>query len=251
MTLKEFLNKVDFNDIRTDNQFYNSKPWFHMIRGSFLRFLRMWYARREILDDLETVQDVLEAIDLCFMSNTWKYDHLYSIYVAEYNPIWNYEGSETRTTDRDLSEQHTGEDVTATTGSDETARTGSDATTTTGGYKDQQAGKLQNDRTTFDSDVGYNTDGSTDTRSTERTYNQLKDTTNYNSGTETTYGKTDTTTYDSGRGVEEHVRETMTRGGNMGVTSTQTMMQQEIDIAGKLHLFEVIALDVINSICYS
>lgn len=251
MTLKEFLNRVDFNDIRTDNQFYNSKLWFQMIRGSFLRFLRMWHGKREVLDMLETVDDVKEAIDLCFMSNAWKYDHLYSIYIAEYNPIWNYEGEEVRTFHRDLGEDKIGEDSISTTGSDTVERSGDDSVTTTGSYKDQQGGKLQQDRTTFDSDTAYSTDGSTDTRNTQRTYTDLKDQTDYNSETETTYGKTETTSYDSGRNLTEDTEERMTRGGNMGVTSTQTMMEQEINIAGKLHLFEVIALDIVQAICYS
>ena len=250
MTLKEFMNKIDFNDIRKTNQFYNNKPWFHLIENNLLRFLRTWYGRREILDTLETTDDVLETIDLTFMANTWKYDHLYSIYAAEYNPIWNYEGSETRETTRNLAEAHGGEDTTTSTEQSATEEGGTDRLTTTGGYKDQNSGTIQSNRTTFDSNTGLNTDGVTDGSATERTYNSLQEATSHGRTTEGSTSNESTTEYGSNRDVEEHVKETMTRGGNMGTTSTQSMMLQEMEVAGKLKLIEAIALDIVQAICY-
>lgn len=61
-----------------------------------------------------------------------EWDRLYTSYKAEYNPIWNVDGTETTTETRDLKQTHTGTDTTAATGTDSTTHSGTDTTEATG-----------------------------------------------------------------------------------------------------------------------
>lgn len=243
MKLKTVLGDVNFK-IPTGNNFYNSSGWFLMTKEYLLKYMRLYYGNREVLEGFldhsgqitsQGITDMIDTLDLTFMANTWKYDHLYALYTAKYNPIWNYEGSEERKIVRNTTDTHTGQDSVASSGTDTTSYTGSE--------KDTNSGGVQNAKTTYDSDTDYDTEKSTDTRSTERTFTNRKD--------ELTHGKTDTTTFGNTHTVGEHITETMTRGGNMGTMSTQTMIEQELTIAGKLDLINRIVLDCVHAICYS
>ena len=108
--------------------------------------------------------------------------------------------------------------------------------------KDTAGGALTDSRTTFDSASFLDTDKSTDTRTNTKTFNQKKD--------ETTWGKKDTMEYDSTHTIAESETETLVRGGNQGTTTTQAMIQEQLALAGKLNLLQVIALDVVHGICY-
>lgn len=232
MLLKDKISAGEIH-IPTGNNFYNSRPWFLLIKNDLLRMLKYWHGNREMFDDM-TDSDITDLLDLSFMANCWKYDHLYELYIAEYNPIWNYEGSETRDRTLTSNDSHTGQDTSTLSGHDDTVQTGS--------IKDQNGGALTRSRTTYDSSTELETDKEADTRETTTTYNSKKD--------EVTYGKTDTMTYASGHSIGETEHEVMTRGGNMGTTSTQSMMLQEMDVAIKMRLLDTIALDCVQTICY-
>ena len=241
MILKELLTDPGFSF--PFNNFYNSRPWYLLIKTDLQRMLRTWFGRRELLDDLlaageltpEALDEIENTIDLAFMANTWKYDHLYGIYAAEYNPIWNYEGTERRDFQRDYTDAHTGKDTDTNSGTDTTSYKGT--------QKDTNSGDLQESRTTFDSDTDYDTNKTTDTRAVERTFTNRQD--------ELKHGKKVETDYNSTNTIGETIVETTTRGGNMGVVSTQTMAQQEIELSRKLDLLKEICLDIVNAICYS
>jgi len=238
------------------NNFYNSKPWFLFIKSQLIKLMKVNHGRREVflryLDKHgeitpEGINEMRELFDVTLMCNTWKYDRLWDIYTAEYNPIWNYEGSETRILSRH--EVGTLDQTDAKTGYDNTTHGGNDTTVQSGSVADVNSGSLQNSRTTYDDNTALDTDKTTDTRSTTTTYNNKTD--------KTTFGKTERVDYnttvdvdnDTTRQVDEE--ETTTRGGNMGTTSTQSMMAQQIDIAGRLTLLQTIALDLVESVSYS
>ena len=307
MRLKELLLNFSF----PFNNWYNSKEWYLLIRNDLPRVLRVWHGNREILDSYmdkkgeltpEGVFEIKETIDLMFMANSWKYDHLYGIYTAEYNPIWNYDGSETREYREDYSDSKTGYDESTNSGKDTNVKsgyqdnnktgysevtrsgseshgkTGTETNVQTGSIKDQNGGKLQNARTTFDSATGLNTDSTTDTTETTTTFNSKSDALTYNT-TETdsftnrkdktdyqnikdtltyhdvkdelTHGKKVKDEYHSGANGYKNSTETLTRGGNQGTTTTQAMANEELELAGKLKLLQTIALDLVNTICYS
>jgi len=241
MYLKDLVTNENFSLIF--NNAYNSKDWFILIKNDLPRMLRLWHGRREVYDYLldpkdgltpAALQDIRDLIDLAFDNNSWKYDHLYSIYKAEYNPIWNYEGSERRETVRELTDAHSGKDTDTNSGTDTTSYKGS--------QKDTNSGSLQESRTTFDSDTDYDTNKTEDTRATERTYTDRTD--------ELKHGKKTERDYNSSNTINESITETMERGGNMGIVSTQDMARQELELAGKLQLLTTICLDIVEAICY-
>lgn len=241
MLLKDLVTNDNFSLIF--NNAYNSKEWYLLIKNDLPRMLRLWHGRREVYDYLldpkdgltpAALQDIRDLIDLSFMNNEWKYDHLYSIYKAEYNPIWNYDGSEKRTFQRDMTDNKSGKDTVTNSGKDSTEYLGSE--------KDTNSGSLQEARTTFDSDTDYDTNKTTDTRAVTKTFTGRKD--------ELTHGKKAETDYNSGNTIHEETTEEMVRGGNQGTTTTQDMAEQELILAHKLQLLSTICLDIVEAICY-
>lgn len=238
------------------NNFYNSKPWFLFVKSQLLKLMKVNHGRREIflhfLDKHgeltpEGITEMRELFDVTLMCNAWKYDRLWDIYTAEYNPIWNYEGTETRTLSRH--EVGTMDQTDTKSGNDSTTFDGDDTTVQSGSVTDTNSGSLQNSRTTYDDNTALDTDKTTDTRSTTTTYNNKTDKTEYGKTERIDYDTTVEVDNDTTRQVEE--QETTTRGGNMGTTSTQSMMEQQIDIAGRLTLLQTIALDLAESVSYS
>ena len=266
MKLKEVLNNANFDF--PFNNFYNSRPWYLFIQQDMKRYMQCWFGNREVFDDLLTNYRTLDAdaitrikdcIDLAFMSNTYKYDHLWKLYTADYNPIWNVDGTETTVREKvntgTQEDKLSGKDTLAKLGSEQNSKSGYDDVTQSGNIKAENSGGVQEARTTFDSDTDYDTNKTTDTTATTTTYNSKKDQTNYNSSAtlsftnrndETTYGKTNTRTDN----LNEQETVTHTRGGNIGLSMTQDMEQKELDWSLKFKLLEMIVRDIVYSVCY-
>lgn len=73
---------------------------------------------------LET--SVNQVADMEFLLHGVEWDRLWASYVAEYNPIWNVDGTISETETRDLEANHTGTDTIAKSGTDALAKTGTD-----------------------------------------------------------------------------------------------------------------------------
>ena len=161
---------------------------------------------------------------------TWS--RIYRASLLEYNPIENYNRTEKTTISDDGSDTHSGNDVSANTGSD--SYTGTD--TVTGSDGNTHVEKV----TGYDSGTlatrGENTDSGTINRSNT-------------SGGSTTYGGRNTFTH--GEKIDrENEREIDSNiSGNIGVTTSQQMLEQEIDIAEKLNLITIISLSFRNRFC--
>jgi hypothetical protein len=279
------------------NSLYNSEKWFISSKNWILPILQRYYGRREVLDsiadDSESVQDIVADVEstivVLFALNTWKYKHLYNLYSAEYNPIWNVDGTEVTTTKRetigtkDSTDSKSGTDTLSYSGSESLGKTGDDtleylgssskgiAGTVTG----INSGDVQQARTTFDSDTDYDTDKTTDSTKHETVYGKTalgtsdpyaemesftgrKDKTTYNSSdTRSFTDREDATTYNSSNTLDEDTTEkvveeiTHTRGGNIGVTMTQEMFKREMDLVGQFKFFDQIAHDIANTISYN
>lgn len=78
-----------------------------------------------------------------------EWDKLWNSYIAEYNPIWNVDGTESVTETRDLEDNHTGTDTFTQDGTVELARDGFNSDVTTGSYDDAKSGydKTEHDGT--------------------------------------------------------------------------------------------------------
>jgi hypothetical protein len=260
------------------------------------------------------------ALDIISMinNNREKYKRLYNLFDMEYNPLWNVDGTESRTivhsgnnsstssnttsgnntlvtsfsdflktnekTLNDIFEKsgietdtRTLDTIVAYLGSEDLTKTGSEDLTKTGTETNTKSS------TTFNSDTEYETgkDVTTYTNRKDTTgFNNRKDTKSYtnrqdkNTGTDTldktftdrqdtrnvtetdtegyTGTKTDTTTTSntsnaSNSGTDSYNNtDNLIRQGNIGITSSQNLFNQELDLLGKIVLYDTIATDIAN-----
>lgn len=216
--------------IPRNNNAYNSDLWFLNTAASLDSFLRRLHGNRDIYDDLldynsahqedpnGTRQNVLDMVDAHLALNAYKYRHLWDLYVAEYNPIWNVDGSEKIIRDRsntgtqdmqasghdDFTKSGTeqnaksGYDSVTKSGSESESKTGTDTTTRNGSVDEQNGGDITTSRTTFDSATFLGTEKKADTIDKETTYTDLEDETEYNSDVTTSFtNRKDQTDYNS------------------------------------------------------
>ena len=297
----------------------------------YQRYIKTNNSKREIYSDTEDMEDITEEVqertELLFISNYLKYQHLHDLFIAEYNPIWNVDGTETTT--RNLTDNKTtsagGTDTTThnttdarttsntetlntsdarTTSNTETLNTSdarttsntetlntSDARTTsntetlnntdTTTYNTTDSKTSTTAKTTFDSSAFLDTERVTESASktgTEATAHAgtvgnagsdtllktgtvgnagsdtlLKTGTVGNAGTDTLLRTgTDTTQHTSNGTDATAVHETIsfTRGGNIGVTSTQDLATQEMNYANKINFVKIVCNDIVREICY-
>lgn len=187
-----------------------------------------------------TFNRVRRLIQRTVMANLRKYYAALQMYTAEYNPIENYNSTEKETTGLKA------DDVKVTS-------TPSGAIKTTSPYitKTDQ----QNKTTTFDSDVArLNNQSITDTTwqnagETRTTYENYKT----ESKNEATNSKTSALGDKYNVGANNQVVDrVLTRAGNIGVTTSQQMLQSEIDLKA-YNLIEEFFKDVKEQIllaCY-
>lgn len=156
MTIKNLYDHFkDAAIIHEADPEYNNDEWWLAFRGRLRHWLVTWHGRKELLDYLaeewtnyagETYQrgtyeayqhNIDVVIDTILAANAYKYRHLYALYVAEYNPIWNVDGTEKIVITEEGTEEGTG------------SRQASGADT------------VQNATTTYDEDTAHPTDSGT------------------------------------------------------------------------------------------
>lgn len=208
---------------------------------------------------------ILKIFDMVYHTNKIKYDKLVAAATAEYDPIQNYnmieEGTDTRTPD--LTHKLELNTTTAMTDSRETSTTGSSTT--------QSKNKLNQTHTTLDKPNDYaetsvhsvnpndNTGFADDeksvmtqsgTRAVEESYSGDADETDTNvDSSSTTTNSGGTSTINSGTNTQtetgtDTTTHALTRKGNIGVTTTQQMLESEIGISEKMNIFKVIEQDL-------
>lgn len=164
-----------------------------------------------------------------------------------YNPIWNVDGVEGTI----HQSTHTGTDTDKKTGTDTTSGSETGTVTNTGKSTNTRTGNETDTPTGKDINTGFNTtfDSSTfrDTQKTEatfeqrvdtHTYNQVKDTFEVDSENPTTETRNlangGTTQYNSQNqktlNLKDEDLDMKIRQGNIGVTSTQSLIRQQIDL---------------------
>lgn len=83
------------------------------------------YGDRRLNSIGQLIEDnVNQVADMEFLLHGVEWDRLWASYVAEYNPIWNVDGTISETETRDLEANHTGTDTIAKSGTDSLAKTG-------------------------------------------------------------------------------------------------------------------------------
>ena len=160
--------------------------------------------------------------------------------------------AETETIEDGRTEEHSGNDVSTASGSDTNTASGSDTNTGNSNSTDTESGS----DTTTNKVSGYDSNTLVDNSSSEIDYGHVN--TNYASGTNTQsygridtqqYGRTDTVTH--GEKIE-HTGESersVLAFGNIGVTTSQQMLTQEIEIAKIINVIPVIIDSFKNRFC--
>lgn len=189
-------------------------------------------------------------ISALFVMNDYKYDKLFKTLSFEYNPIWNVDGTVKSTYGEHVTTFTKGEQEDTHTNDTHTDRfvSGAQSDKKTLNYDDQHGTEKNN---IFGFDTSSSTGENADIK--DITNDARVDTEDYSKGSRedsTVYGaninhlvsgdREDTTT------INEHI-DTVERTGNIGVTSTQSLINEERDVA-IFAFYEQIFADIIGLI---
>lgn len=177
-----------------------------------------------------------EAIGIWSAKEIITWNRIYSASLLEYNPIENYNRTEETTRQRFGKVTNSGKDTNQASGDDRDVSSGTDSMSRSG----------------------------TDTDTTSKTsYENLAyaptEKREYANGTLETYNKSGTITHTNGRKdeythghiIEDDTGETIDSNisGNIGVTTSQQMLEQELEIAPKLNIINYIIESFKNRFC--
>ena len=212
------------------------------------------------------------------------WDRVYKASLAEYNPIENYRRNETETITDGKTEEHSGTDINTASGSDSNTESGSetfsktgtdtntasgsDTTTGSSESKDTNSGTdtVLNKITGFDSNDLVTHDSSDTTYghvveneaegTNTQSYGRV-DTLQHNTTDTTTFGKVDTQSYGKtdrfqhGEKIEHEgtSERAVLAYGNIGVTTSQDMLTQEIELAKIIQVVPIIIESFKNRFC--
>lgn len=159
------------------------------------------------------------ALDYWFIIHKWNIEHLMMLAAQNYNPLENYNRWEhlrgTDTLSGTDTERHSGSDVDTATDRETEVHSGADTTTNTTSAMNSSTYQPDNK-----SVLDY---GETITTNSSKT-----DTLEHGESIATLYGKVDTGNHNN------HLH------GNIGVTTTQQMFNQEIDLVKSFNIYDVI-----------
>ena len=164
------------------------------------------------------------------------WQRVYDAAQLEYNPIENYRRNETETIEDDRTEEHSGSDVNSTAGQD--------AVNANSSVNEEAGG----DDRTDNNITGYDSNTLVPNTEQEVYYGKTIDTTTEADQT-TTYGKTDI--FQHGEKIEHGgtTERTVLAYGNIGVTTSQEMLTQEMEIAKIINVMQIIIDSFKNRFC--
>ena len=199
---------------------------------------------------------ILSALE----KNAYKINTLYNTTKLEYDPISNYDRTETTTV------EHNGTETDETIASNVVTKTGSESHTKGGDDTFSYSGETvttpsgstttTHETTAFNEPTTYSGDSKDTTTysaaKTTESFNNRKDTTTYNTDEQTVYNNVkdandiDSTTTHSFNGRNE--KTTSNIKGNIGVTTSQQMIQSEREVADFLWM-DAVAKIITDAIC--
>ena len=213
----------------------------------------LYAGKLDVEKDNRTCTIIRSLVDAVIAEKKYEIDTLYNTTILEYNPIENYNATETETTQISGSEIDTisGSEIDTKSGSETHSRTGNDSTTYTGGTTTTPTGSTSVTRkeTAFNepSDLATSSQDVTsyDGMSTSEVFNDRADTNSHAETETTTYNNLQNEHMFNDRKNEhtfndrknEHTfndrknERTYERKGNIGVTTSQQMLEQERNIA--------------------
>ena len=155
------------------------------------------------------------------------WERIFTASQLDYNPIENYNRTELETISDDRTDTHSGNDVNRLSGTDTETTSGSNTQTNAG--TDTQTNSI----TSYDSNTQY----LHDTSSLQHGHTV---TDNGSGSASTSYGKTETLMYGEKVVHEGDITRNNHTSGNIGVTTSQQMLEQEIEISAKLNVIKMI-----------
>ena len=180
------------------------------------------------------------------------WNRVYQASLLEYNPIENYRRNETETIEDEKTEQHTGTDSTTRTGTETSQAGGSDSQSGSSTTTDTNSGTdtTTNKITGFDSNDLVNHDSSS------MQHGHVVTSSASGSSTDT-YGRSDTLTRNTvdalqhGEKIEHDgtVERSVLAYGNIGVTTSQDMLTQELEVAKIIQVIPIIIESFKNRFC--
>ena len=249
ITLKE-LN----NNFIPASGYYSSREWYISIAGVIEKILRIRDGKRELQDfvklppftlpDAQYISDMTQAvkdnIDMLFIVNDESYARIYRALTEDYNPIWNVDGTETLVYTKDNTGKQT--NVVDHTGTQDIDNTHSGSLTTTDTLES----------TTTTSKTTYNSAAFADTEKVHTvngpTGQQQESDTRKFEMDRTDNLKDDATRTDN---LKEEYSEIKKRGGNIGVTKSQELIESEIDLRLNAKFLEIVEHDILKQIAYT
>ena len=231
------------------------------VRGNVERILQTAYPLRKIQTRVLTLSEALVmgnnyiipmlVYALC-IENSYKWKTLLATENFEYNPIENYDRKENEETESLKGSQTNSSQYGAT--SETRTQTAHTNTNTAGAHTDTLADAAHTDTTTdtvsSENSVTYQPNEQTETAygaaSTTNSYGAQTNTTEYGATSETAAGQAHTDSFSEGARTDTFERESYIHG-NIGVTSTQQMIEQERNIANFSALHEI-AHDIVLEI---
>ena len=221
------------------------------------------------------------ATGVWFTNKQWTFEHLIKLIQKDYDPLENYDRNDSFDHTKGTSESHSGgykdthggKDTVALSGTDTEEHTGTDTVAESGTETVAASGTDERDITLSGTDTTTNTisafntstyqpDNKSETgygkatddditygRSDETTFGKSVDTT-HGESVDTTYGKSEDTTY--GHTIERsYTQDKITYDGkdtdsgrshgNIGVTTTQQMFEQELQLLAHFDVYNWIA----------
>ena len=221
-----------------------------------------------LVDDKLTSNSITRLASIIFSLNGDNWSRLYSALQEEYKALQNYNGDETRTvTTKDTGTDtfsHTGSESSTLNDSSSNTRTGSESLESSGSDSLSKTGTVgsQGSNLSDNNVFGFNSSSSVPSDNSNSS-NESTDT--YNLSDKTSYGKKDTKVYnnvsDSGsrestntlsnessdtetKDLQTNTSETFHREGNLGVTTSQQMLESEFELRINYRFFDVVFADV-------
>ena len=221
-----------------------------------------------LVDDKLTSNSITRLASIIFSLNGDNWSRLYSALQEEYKALQNYNGDETRTvTTTDTGTDtfsHTGSESSTLNDSSSNTRTGSESLESSGSDSLSKTGTVgsQGSNLSDNNVFGFNSSSSVPSDNSNSS-NESTDT--YNLSDKTSYGKKDTKVYnnvsDSGsrestntvsnessetetKDLHTNTSETFHREGNLGVTTSQQMLESEFELRMNYRFFDVVFADV-------
>lgn len=197
---------------------------------------------------------------------TWQ--RIYDLSLMEYNPIENYNRTEKTNVQNRGAMTHSGTDSIAGSGFDSDVSTGYNSIVGSGNTSDVGTGNtsdvssgtdtVTHSVTSFDSNTYQPKEQTTDGKGTTVTHNRADTVTHNRNDTEThnlnstvthNHGTTDTTTY--GHTITDSTGSLTqsTISGNIGTMTSQQMAEQEISLAPKLNIINIMVESFKNRFC--